>query len=66
MAVGKAAATADLPAVPGNRRGHPPGLWEGPYDVLRFALRALGDDAAADEADRLYHEAKSAREARSS
>ena len=42
---------------------HPPALWEGPYDVLRFALRALGEDASADEAERLYHEAKDKREA---
>jgi hypothetical protein len=42
---------------------HPPGLWEGPYDVLRFALRRLGDEAGADEAERLYHEARAAREA---
>jgi len=42
---------------------HPPGLWEGPYDVLRFALRKIGDDAGADEAERLFLEAKAAREA---
>ena len=41
---------------------HPPALWEGPYDVLRFALRHLGDDASADEAERLYEEAKAMRE----
>jgi hypothetical protein len=41
---------------------HPPALWEGPYDVLRFALRAIGDETSADEAERLYHEAKAARE----
>jgi tetratricopeptide (TPR) repeat protein len=43
---------------------HPPALWEGPYDVLRFALRRLGDDAGADEAERLYWDAKAKREAR--
>lgn len=43
---------------------HPPALWEGPYDVLRFALRALEEDDAADEAEQLYHEAKAAREQR--
>ena len=32
-------------------------LYEGPYDVLRFALRAVGDAAGADEAERQYHEA---------
>jgi tetratricopeptide (TPR) repeat protein/predicted GH43/DUF377 family glycosyl hydrolase len=41
---------------------HPPALWEGPYDVLRFALRRLGDDAGADEAERMFEEAKAARE----
>jgi hypothetical protein len=41
---------------------HPPALWEGPYDVLRFALRHMGDDASADEAERLYQEAKAMRE----
>jgi hypothetical protein len=41
---------------------HPPGLWEGPYDVLRFALRALGDESGAAEAERLYHEATAARQ----
>jgi hypothetical protein len=50
-------------AVPRINFRHLPGLWEGPYDVLRFALRALGDDAGADEAERLYHEAIAAREA---
>jgi tetratricopeptide (TPR) repeat protein len=37
-------------------------LYEGPYDVLRFALRALGDSGGADEAERQYHEAIRARE----
>lgn len=41
---------------------HPPALWEGPYDVLRFALRALGDVAGADEAERSFARAKAARE----
>lgn len=40
---------------------HPPALWEGPFDVLRFSLRAMGDDAAANEAQRLHEEAKAAR-----
>jgi hypothetical protein len=40
---------------------NPSALYEGPYDVLRFALRALGDDAGADEAERLYSEALTAR-----
>jgi tetratricopeptide (TPR) repeat protein len=42
---------------------YPFALWEGPYDILRFALRRLGDDAGADEAERLFAEAKAAREA---
>jgi len=41
---------------------HPPALWEGPYDVLRFALRAMGDEEGADEAERLFQEAKTARD----
>jgi len=40
---------------------HVPALWEGPFDVLRFALRALGDEAGADEADRLCIDARAAR-----
>jgi tetratricopeptide (TPR) repeat protein len=42
---------------------NPMALWEGPYDVLRFALRALGDTAGADEAERLFAEASAARAA---
>lgn len=42
---------------------HPPALWEGPFDVLRFALRALGDEAGADEAERHFAEALNQREA---
>jgi hypothetical protein len=49
--------------VPRSGFRHPPALWEGPYDVLRFALRRVGDDTGADEAERLFHEAKAAREA---
>lgn len=41
---------------------NPSALWEGPYDVLRFALRRLGDEAGAEEAERLFAEAKAARE----
>lgn len=58
----------------GNFRGHggalqrrgfrnPHALYEGPYDVLRFALRAVGDHAGADEAERLHRHAAAAREA---
>lgn len=50
-------------SVPRSGFRHPPALWEGPYDVLRFALRRVGDDTGADEAERLFHEAKAAREA---
>jgi Glycosyl transferase family 2 len=49
-------------AVPRIGFRHPPALWEGPYDVLRFALRAVGDEAGANEAERLFHEAKATRE----
>ncbi|MET0410857.1 MAG: glycosyltransferase [Polyangiaceae bacterium] len=40
---------------------NPNALYEGPYDVLRFALRNMGDSAGAAEAERLYHEAIKAR-----
>jgi len=36
-------------------------LYEGPFDVLRFALRALGDEPGAAEAERLHEEATRAR-----
>jgi tetratricopeptide (TPR) repeat protein len=51
---------ADVPRI-GFR--YLPALWEGPFDVLRFALRVTGDDAGADDAERLYAAAKAAREA---
>ena len=41
---------------------HPPALWEGPYDVLRYALKQLGDQAGADEAERLFAVARERRE----
>jgi tetratricopeptide (TPR) repeat protein len=41
---------------------YPFALWEGPYDILRFALRRLGDDAGADEAEGLVTQARAARE----
>jgi tetratricopeptide (TPR) repeat protein len=40
---------------------NPMALWEGPYDVLRYALRALGDNAGAEEAERHYAAAARAR-----
>lgn len=42
---------------------HPPALWEGPFDVLRHALRSIGDDDGANEAERLFQQALAAREA---
>jgi tetratricopeptide (TPR) repeat protein len=42
---------------------YPWGLWEGPYDILRFALRQLGRADEADEAERLFHQAAAARRA---
>jgi tetratricopeptide (TPR) repeat protein len=42
---------------------HPPGLYEGPFDVLRWAYKALGNEQAAAEALRDYERAKLAREA---
>ena len=40
---------------------HPPALYEGPYDVLRFALRALGRGDDADTAETMYQQALAAR-----
>jgi len=40
-------------------------LYEGPYDVLRYALRALGDEAGAKRAELEYHAATAVRVARS-
>jgi tetratricopeptide (TPR) repeat protein len=41
---------------------HPPAQYEGPYDVLRFALAALGDTEGAGEAERRYVAARRRRE----
>jgi len=41
---------------------HPPALYEGPYDVLRWTYKARGDSKAAAEAERDYERAKRARE----
>jgi FkbM family methyltransferase len=49
-------------SVPRLGFSHPPALWEGPYDVLRYALKATGDDVGAIEAERLYAQAKAARQ----
>jgi tetratricopeptide (TPR) repeat protein len=68
----QAIAWARLSAAAGNFRGAgrgvprygfrtPHALYEGPYDVLRFALRAIGDEAGADEADQLYQAAAAMR-----
>jgi hypothetical protein len=40
---------------------NPLALYEGPNGVLRYALRAPSDNATADEAECLYHEAVEAR-----
>lgn len=42
---------------------YPVALYEGPYDVLRWAHKARGDVAAADAARQEYERAKQAREA---
>jgi tetratricopeptide (TPR) repeat protein len=42
---------------------NPTALHEGPYDVLRWTFKALGNEAAADEAAREFEAAKRAREA---
>lgn len=47
---------------PRNDFSHHSGLREERYDVLRVALREQGEDASADEAERLYFEAKDVRE----
>ena len=44
---------------------HPPGLYEGPYDVLRWTYKALGKDKESAEAERDYRLAMRAREAAS-
>ncbi|HEU5433710.1 MAG TPA: glycosyltransferase [Thermomicrobiales bacterium] len=36
--------------------------YEGPFDILRFAYRRQGDDAAADDAERRYEDARRRRE----
>jgi tetratricopeptide (TPR) repeat protein len=43
---------------------NPSALYEGPYDVLRFALRQIGDQAGADAAEQSYRKASAARERR--
>lgn len=62
VATGATGNAVHLPQRIGFR--HPPGLYEGPYDVLRYALRALGNDLAADEAERMYHVALELRNGR--
>ncbi|HEX5498391.1 MAG TPA: hypothetical protein VFX03_04155, partial [Thermomicrobiales bacterium] len=51
-------------AVPRIGFRHPPALYEGPYDVLRYALRRLSDEAGADEAERLFQQALAMRQGR--
>jgi len=40
---------------------HFPELYEGSFDVLRFAYRSLGDDTAADQAEQDYQASMTAR-----
>ncbi len=40
---------------------NPSALYEGPYDILRFAYRELGDSAAAEAAEKSYQQALAAR-----
>lgn len=58
-ALGMVAGMGDQVARIGFR--HPPALWEGPYDVLRFALAALDDTAGAAQAQAAYERALAAR-----
>lgn len=48
-------------SVPRTGFRNPVALNEGPYDLLRFALRRLGDEKGAAGAQRLYDEARAAR-----
>lgn len=41
---------------------HPPGLYEGPFDVLHWTYKASGNEKSAAEALRDYERAKRARE----
>ena len=40
------------------------GVYDGPWDVLRFAYRAIGNEAEANRAEKRYEAAKSKREAK--
>lgn len=40
---------------------HPPALYEGPYDILRYALKAAGDGQGAIDAEQMYYAALRAR-----
>ncbi len=51
----------DGDAIPRIGFRDPPALWEGPYDVLRWAEQRRGNAAAARDAERLWAEAKEAR-----
>jgi tetratricopeptide (TPR) repeat protein len=57
----QAVAFANMAIATGDRereltkdRWHPPAWHEGPYDVLRFAYREIGDGPKADEAEATY------------
>ncbi len=41
---------------------HPPAWNEGPYDVLRFAYRSIGDDVRADWAEGIYRQLVASRQ----
>ena len=66
---GRAIALGHFPALRTRSRGPSRGIrrrcGEGPFDILRFALRRLGDDAGADEVESLFQAARNAREAAS-
>jgi hypothetical protein len=48
---------AKVDEVPGFGFRNQLALYDRPYGVLRYALRAPRDNAVADEAERVYHEA---------
>ena len=65
MAIVHGSFRGDEAAIPRIGFRDPVGLWEGPYDVLRWAEKRRGNGQAADDAERLWAQAKATREARS-
>ncbi len=61
LSIGMGLFEGDGATVPRVGFRHPPALYEGPYDVLRFALRALGRNEEADRAETLYQQALATR-----